>query len=275
MANSLSPGRRFLLHDRFTRLRQWRDRWDRNQPLLPTPWGFQLAGHRAMASGSFEPAETALLRRLLPQVDLLINVGANVGYYCCHALSLGKPVMAVEPMARNLHYLLRNLQANGWQEQAEVFPVALGTKASVLPMWGGNTGASLVRGWASVPASYVTQVPVLSLDRIVGNALKGRRPLVLIDVEGAEDTVLAGAQGLLQQQPRPLWLVEITSRENQPLDCPLNPHFERTFARFFDLGYAAAVVLPGSGELEPVSAADVQAIARGQRVSPGHNYLFS
>lgn len=273
--NIVTMVRRLLLNRRFTRLRQWRDLWDRHQPALPTPWGFSLAGHRVMASGRFEPAETALLRRLLPEVDLLINVGANVGYYCCHALSLGKPVMAIEPMVRNLHYLMCNLTANGWQTQAEVFPVALGAQATVLPMWGGNTGASLVPGWAALPAGYVTQVPVLSLDRVVGQSIEGRRPLVLIDVEGAEHAVLAGAQRLLKQQPRPLWLVEITSRENQPADCPLNPHFESTFQHFFDLGYRVSVISQSSGELLEISESDVRSIACGESVSPGHNYLFS
>jgi len=47
---------------------------------------------------------------------------------CCHALSLGKRVIAVEPIARNVYYLLKNLRDNGWANQAEVYPVALGQK---------------------------------------------------------------------------------------------------------------------------------------------------
>lgn len=89
-------------------------------------------------------------------------------------------------------------------------------------------------GWASLPATYVTQVPLLPLDRIVGDELQGRRPLVLIDVEGAGDTVIAEAQGLLRHTPRPLWLVEIATREHQPADCPFNPHFVSTFERFLN-----------------------------------------
>ena len=54
-----------------------------------TPWGFSLAGHETMAAGKFYPQETRLMRDLSQEVDLLVNVGANVGYYCCHALSLG------------------------------------------------------------------------------------------------------------------------------------------------------------------------------------------
>lgn len=108
----------------------------RQKPKM-TPWGFTLAGHEAMAAGIFEPQETQLVRDLLTEVDLLINVGANVGYYCCHALSLGKPVIAVEPIARNLHYLLKNIRNNGWATQAQVYPVAVGRSTDILEMWGG------------------------------------------------------------------------------------------------------------------------------------------
>jgi len=137
MSSFANNSLRSLSRGRLTWLRRLRDSLDRRQPLLPMPWGFVLAGNRAMAAGRFEQAETTLVRSLLSDVDTLVNIGANIGYCCCHALSLGKPVIAVEPMARNLHYLLVNLVANGWQEQAEVFPVALGSVASVLPIWCG------------------------------------------------------------------------------------------------------------------------------------------
>lgn len=120
--------------------RNLRDQLDQRQPALKTPWGFTLAGHRAMASGEFEREETTVARRLLQEVDVLVNVGANVGYYCCHALSQGKPVIAVEPIARNLHYLLKNIRDNGWAQQAQVFPLALGATTDILPIFGGGRG---------------------------------------------------------------------------------------------------------------------------------------
>ena len=90
-------------------LRNIRDQLDYRQKPKKTPWGFMLAGHSLMASGNFEPEETELIRHILNEVDLLVNVGANVGYYSCHSLSLGKPVVAIEPIARNFHYLLNNI----------------------------------------------------------------------------------------------------------------------------------------------------------------------
>lgn len=86
-----------------------------------------------MADGNFEPDVTKVVRRLLADEDVLVNVG----YYCCHALSMGKPVIAVEPNTRNLHYLLKNIQNNGWAKLAEVFPVAMGSGADILKIWGG------------------------------------------------------------------------------------------------------------------------------------------
>jgi hypothetical protein len=127
-------------------LRNSRDLLDQRAPTRMTPWGFSLAGHEAMASGTFEPEETEIVRKLLQEVDVLVNIGANVGYYCCHALSLGKSVIAVEPIARNLHYLLTNIRNNGWSQQAEVIPVALGGRADILQMWGGGQVPRLSKG---------------------------------------------------------------------------------------------------------------------------------
>ena len=118
--------------------RSLRDQLNRRKPSLETRWGFTLAGHIAMARGDFEPQETAVVRQLLMNVDVLVNVGANVGYYCCHALSMGKQVVAIEPITSNLHYLLKNISDNGWAKQAQVLPVALGANTDILPIWGGD-----------------------------------------------------------------------------------------------------------------------------------------
>ena len=48
----------------------------------------------------------------------------------------------------------------------------------------------MVKGWAGISESYVTQVPVLTLDRILGYVLEGKRAQILVDVEGAEYDIM-------------------------------------------------------------------------------------
>jgi FkbM family methyltransferase len=263
------------LVERFPAISQFyrnsRDLLDRNQPSLPTPWGFTLAGSPLMASGTFEPEETQLVRQLLGEVDLLVNVGANVGYYCCHALSLGKRVVAIEPNARNLHYLMRNLVENGWAQQCEIFPVALAAQTDVLRMWGGGTGASLISGWAGTPESYVTQVPVLTLDRVLGDILRGKKALVLVDIEGAEFMMLQGARDTLINDPLPIWLIEISSNEHQPAGVAMNPNFAKTFELFFAHCYQAITADRTATQITPQV---VEEITAGSQKLSVHNFVL-
>lgn len=251
--------------------RNSRDLLDRSQPSMQTPWGFNFSGHAQMASGNFEPEETKLVRELLQEVDILVNIGANAGYYCCHALNLGKPVIAVEPIARNLHYLLRNITENGWAQQAEIFPVALGAQADVLNMWGGGTGASLVKGWAGISESYVTSVPVLTMDRVLGDTLRGKKALILVDIEGAELMMLQGANNTLDNEPRPVWMVEVSTTEHQPDGVETNPAFKKTFEQFFDRGYRAYTADRSGRELK---ASDVEEVAADLLKTDVNNYIF-
>lgn len=252
--------------------RNTRDLLDQRQPPRKTLWGFSFTGNDAMTDGRFELEETKVMRRLMGDVDLLVNIGANVGYYCCHALSMGKPVVAVEPNTRNLHYLLKNIQNNGWAKLATVFPVAMGNSPDILKMWGGGTGASLIKGWASTPESYVTQVPILSLDRILGDTLQGKKALILVDIEGAEFMMLQGAQQTLMNAPHPIWLMEISSREHQPAGTVINPHFGNTFELFFNHGYKA---FTADDAAEEITLATVQKVLTDTRKLANHSFIFT
>ena len=253
-------------------LRTTRDLLDRRHRALTTPWGFKLAGNDDMALGRFEVVETQIVRNLLQDVDILINVGANIGYYCCHALSFGIPVIAVEPIPRNLWYLMRNLRTNGWEQHAEVFPVALSSEPGILEMYGAKTGASLIKGWANVPDSYVSLVPVLTLDRILGETVYGKRSLILVDIEGAELSLLHGAIKTLALHPSPLWMMEISSVEHQPVGVQFNPGFKKTFEIFFNSGYSAKTA---DNKMQEIYMADVNRFVENRESLCTHNYIFT
>ena len=66
------------------------------------------------------------------------DVGANIGYYVCHALQSNPvcTVVAIEPLPANLRYLLRNVKANGWDHRCEIMPVAVSSQPSVVSLFG-------------------------------------------------------------------------------------------------------------------------------------------
>jgi FkbM family methyltransferase len=241
------------------------------KPYLVSPWGFKFAGNLTMASGEFEPQETVVVRELLQEVDVLVNIGANVGYYCCHALSLGKQVIAFEPMPRNLRFLCQNIQTNGWRD-IEIFPLALSSEPDILNIYGADTGASIVKGWAGTPESYSALVPASTLDLVLGNRLRGKRVLILMDVEGAEFAIIKGALSFLRLDPRPTWMIEIASSEHQPRDVAVNPNFANTFKLMLDAGYKAFTADDIKRE---VTISDIEAVQSGdvKRFST-HNFLF-
>ncbi|OSQ53510.1 FkbM family methyltransferase [Marivita geojedonensis] len=237
---------------------------------VQTPFGFKLLGPDAMQNGAFEPMETKCVQAILSEVDVFVNVGANVGYYVCHALNMGKRVVAVEPLEENFSTLLRNLEANQWDE-VELFQVALGDRAKVTKIYGGGTAASLISGWANCEAGHFARVPVLTLDTILSDRFKNQRMLVMIDVEGFELPVLEGALRQLQRALAPVWFVEIGIDEHMPDGIGINPNLLPTFDMFWQNGYCAENVFsPGKA----VSRSEVEAWSQGLDLPGNNNFIF-
>jgi len=240
-----------------------------NEPQI-TPWGFKLAGNDAMAKGCFEPVETEVIRKILENVDVLVNVGANVGYYCCHALSMDKAVIAFEPMERNIRYLCKNIKINGW-DNAEIYPIALSNQIGILEIYGGGTGASLIEGWAGIPETYKTLIPSSTMDNVIGSRLANKKVLVLIDIEGAEQWMLEGASIMLNNSVKPTWMVEIMTKDHQPAGIKINPHLKIIFQIFLEKGYQA---FTADKEMRPVSIDEVDDVSKGNASFGTHNFIF-
>lgn len=227
---------------------------------VETPLGFRLIGNQAMEQGFFEPEETKLVKKILQQVDIFINVGANVGYYCCIALQESMHTVAFEPIENNLRYLYRNIRANNWEDNIEIFPIALSDKTGIIEIFGGGTGASLVKGWAGTPDYNVTSVPTSTIDKVLGSRFHGKKSFILVDIEGAEKLMLEGASSYLCAVPKPIWMVEISTSEHQPKGITVNPDLLSTFQIFWDNGYEAWAV---SENIRMINPDEVERIAKG------------
>ena len=204
-----------------------------------TPMGFKLIGNRSMEDGTFECEEVEIVKKCLGEADIFVNIGANIGYYCCIALSYGKPTVAFEPIELNLKYLYKNIKANGWENDIEIFPVALSDKTGLIEIFGGGTGASLIKGWAGTPERYVRLVPSSTLSNVLGARFMGKKCFILVDIEGSEKSMLEGAINLLETDPKPIWMVEISIKEHQPKGKKINPDLITTFQIFWEHGYEA------------------------------------
>jgi FkbM family methyltransferase len=252
--------------------RNWRDKRLAKRTPVMTPMGFYFAGTPEMEAGEFEPRETELIIKIIKNVDVFVNAGANIGYYVCHALKLSKYVIAFEPMPLNVERLRRNVYANGWNGNIEIFSVALAAKQGAEKIYGSGTGASLIRGWGGVSGKSFQMIPATTLDVALGKRLLGKKVLVLADVEGAEYGVLLGAKELLSSIPNSIWCIEIVLMNLLPTGFERNANFLPTFEIFWKYGYEAYDI--HDGKVRPVGRDMVENAVKERTSFSDSNFIF-
>lgn len=250
--------------------RTLRDAWlfQRQQAEL-TPYGFRLIGNQAMQTGTFEQEETKLIEKMLVDVDVFVDVGANIGFYTCMARSKGVHTVAVEPLTQNLDYLYANLYENSWND-VEVYPLGLAPNPGLANLYGGGTGASLLEGWAGTSPLLRRTIALSTLDIVLDERFIGKKLLIKVDVEGAEYELLQGAISTLSLTPTPIWIMEIGLAEHHP--SGFNRNYAKTFDVFWKYGYKSWTANNRRQAVTPVS---IEECVRLRRTRFGtHNYLF-
>jgi FkbM family methyltransferase len=258
-------------------LRDIRDSYLRSsRKAVNTPYGFKLRGsssmhHLGMQKGTFEEEETDLIRQHLSQSDVFIDVGANIGFYSCLARSLGKQVIAIEPLSINLNHLYGNLIENNWKD-VEVFPLGLSDRPGLAVLYGASsTGASLISNWAGASKRFRRVISLSTLDVLLGERFAGKKLLIKIDVEGFEHPVLMGALKSMEMTPRPTWLIEICLNEFHP--SGLNPNYAATFEMFWQHGYE---VRTADRQNRLIQSGDIKRWIHAARCESGViNYVFT
>jgi FkbM family methyltransferase len=249
--------------------------WTKTTEVV-TPLGFKLISglhpaYELMRIGKFEVEETAIIAKLLPKVDIFVDIGANLGYYTCLALQTEKPVIAFEPQQQNLQCLFQNLTTNGWEDKVEVFPLALSDRPGLLTLYGASgPSASLIKNWAGYSSRFKKIVPVSTLDNILAGRFSGKRFFIKMDVEGAEYHVLRGALATLQRAPKPIWLLEICLEEFHPEGE--NPDFQKIFQLFWENGYLAFAATESQKQVTPEDV--TKWVEKNHAESGTYNYVF-
>lgn len=147
----------------------------------------------------YEPEVWQLVMAVLRPGDQVADVGAHIGLY---SLALAQRVgptgqaTAFEPDPGNYQHVLRHARLNGLGAQLCVVNAAVGKQDGTISFSGDKDIQNQI-----VPAGTpgARQVPVVRLD----THFAGRRlDLLKVDVEGFEEEVLAGAEGLLGDAAR-------------------------------------------------------------------------
>lgn len=200
------------------------------------------AGDPACATGDYELSVQEALAAHLGTGDVVLDVGANVGFFavvCAHLVGPIGRVVAFEPVPANAAAVRRNAWLNGLSG-LEVVLTAVGDRCGkatlVLARHAG--GAALSDCDRPPDACGECEVPLTTLDdwlRREGARLPGPVKLVKIDVEGAELAVLHGARALLERV-KPLLLIELDDPE--PAGVAVKTEACRAFCE--ERGYAVS-----------------------------------
>ena len=233
-----------------------------------TPYGFVMAGHKAMQDGSYEIDETRNIIACLKDAEVFIDIGANVGYYTCIARSMNIKVLAVEPLWHNLQYIYHNLNINNWTD-VEVYPVGLDDKPGLAVLYGVGTAASFIKDWSGI-STKMRMVPLSTLDILAAKRFAGRKVVIKMDVEGVEYRVLKGALETMSFTPSPVWIIETGLTGNFPGGH--NEDFIKVFEKFWSMGYAAFHV--GSDTKEKITEKQVLDWVKNLNTEGHYNFTF-
>lgn len=172
-------------------------------------------GNQLYIHGSFEPRETSLLRAVVAPDDVVVDIGANVGYYTLLFASLARKgrVIAFEPIPEQAALIERSLAANG-HAHAVVHRLALSREAGEASFCVSRDKAfSSLIDTGRVEAARSIRVKTQTLDGFLATEPAREIGLLKIDVEGAEAMVIEGAARTLASGRVKRLMVEM-SREN-------------------------------------------------------------
>ena len=204
----------------------WGDKnpvWSLSTPVhCTTLYGFELylSGSdfwSVAATGHYQQElnESLLIMRLLPHVDLFVDVGANIVFYSLMAARVSREslcVVAFEPERQNYGKLELAIQSNDLGAKIRAFPMAIGSKMQRLRLQLSSSGSG---GHSAAPPENIQMseeceiVESTTLDEVQKTQFPQRpRTLIKLDVEGFEYEALCGAENWLAVPQAPIILFE-------------------------------------------------------------------
>lgn len=150
--------------------------------------------------GFYEPLETELVKKEVKKGDVVLDIGANIGYYTLIAAKLvgenGK-VFAFEPDPTNFAILKKNVELNGYKNVVLV-QKAVSNKTGKLKLYLSEDNLADHQIYDSHEDRQSIEIEATRLDDYFKN-YNGKIDVIKMDIEGAEGGAIQGMYSLLQK----------------------------------------------------------------------------
>ncbi len=159
---------------------------------------------------------------------LVIDVGANTGYYSLLALAVSGAITiaAYEPMTMVHKILSQNIALNKFRQRVSLFPYAASNASGKRMLFIPHDRHGLIETSASLSSvfknEFASQQPVTTkvLDVMHG---RGKRVVVIkVDAESHDFEVLCGAEGIMKRDRPVVFLEVLRGADEQGLTQLLN-----------------------------------------------------
>jgi FkbM family methyltransferase len=158
--------------------------------------------------GAFEPTQTNYFLKHIYANDVFFDVGAHVGYYSLLASKLvgdqGK-VIAFEPSKENYQLLEKNIEVNNLRN-IKIIKKAVSDKTGKTKFYL-NTTSSGDNSLIKTKGTVQVQINTITLDEFIAKS-KLSPNVIKVDVESAEDKVIAGMLSILDSRKLRLMFIE-------------------------------------------------------------------
>ncbi len=147
----------------------------------------------------YEPVETGLFQKEIREGGVVLDIGANIGYYTLIAARLVGPqgrVYAFEPDPVNFRLLQKNVKANGY-DNVVLVNKAVSNKNGKIRLYLNPSNRGDHRVYDSKDGRSSIEIQTVALDRFL-KPLDKKIQFIKMDIQGAEALALEGMKGLVR-----------------------------------------------------------------------------
>jgi len=214
---------------------------------------------RLSVRGYFEPFQTELVKSMVKPRAIVVDVGANIGYYTLILARLVGPegrVFAFEPDPENFALLKKNIETNGY-DNVILVQKAVSNVTGPMKLFKEKTKNTSASIWQMPHSRSQVTIEATTLDDFLDAYPEYAESISLIkmDIEGAEGLALQGMIRTLERNRSVAITSEIHGVGLEACGTPVGEYIRR----WQELGFTVEEISEEEKEIRPV---DVESFSR-------------